>query len=89
MHQVLEHPCTAGRGGFPPPGGRGGRGGPRPPYTGYEQQGYGGYDEGYGGYDQGGYDQSAYGAYGGPAPVAAAAGMTMVPMMLPSGQVCR
>jgi len=59
---------------------------PRQQYSGYEQQGY---DQGYGGYDEGygGYDQGAYGVYGGPAPVAAAAGMTMVPMMLPSGQV--
>lgn len=68
----------------------------RPPaYSGYDQ-GYGGYDQGMGGYDQGGYDQayadpSGYGGYGGVAPVAAAAaspsGMTMVPMMLPTGQV--
>jgi hypothetical protein len=64
-------------------------------YSGYEQpgydQGYGGYDQGYGGYDQGGYDQNGYGAYGGSVPVpgaaASPAGMTMVPMMLPSGQV--
>ena len=63
--------------------------------------GYGGYDEwggGYGGYDEG-YGQDSYGGYGGGyedysgggyesyGGVAGAAGMAMVPMMLPNGQV--
>ena len=63
-------------------------------YSGYDQgyeQGYGMYDQGAGAYDQGYADSGlAYGGYGAVAPVAAAAaspaGMTMVPMMLPTGQ---
>lgn len=61
---------------------------------GYDQiydQGYGMYDQGPGTYAQSYADAStAYGGYAGMAPVAAAspaAGMTMVPMMLPTGQV--
>ena len=77
----------AGRGmgrGFAPRGGRGGRGG-------YDQYAYpqGQYNAGYGsggyGYDaSGGY---GYGDYSG-GYQQYGAGMQMVPMMLPSGQVC-
>lgn len=73
-----------GRGGFAPRGGRGGRGG-YDPYGAYPQQqygaGYGGGGYGYdanGGYGYGDYS-GGYQQYG--------AGMQMVPMMLPSGQV--
>ena len=56
-------------------------------YPSYDQ----GYDQGYGMYDQGmaGYDQG-FGGHGAvPTAMAGAspAGMTMVPMMLPTGQV--
>ena len=60
-------------------------------YSGYDQgydQGYGMYDQGMGGYDQG-YADPGYGGYGGAPPAIAGAnpaGMTMVPMMLPTGQ---
>lgn len=71
------------------------------PSPGYNQgygydQGYGGYEAGYGlGHEQGhvGYDQgyTGYDNYGGyvalQQPDPRQAGMTMVPMMLPSGQV--
>lgn len=73
-----------GRGGFAPRGGRGGRGG-YDSYGAYPQQqygaGYGGGGYGYdanGGYGYGDYS-GGYQQYG--------AGMQMVPMMLPSGQV--
>lgn len=73
-----------GRGGFVPRGERGGRGGydqygayPQPQYgAGYGSGGYG-YDAN-GGYGYGDYS-GGYQQYG--------AGMQMVPMMLPSGQV--
>ena len=71
------------------------------PFT--QQGGYGGYDEwgggGYGGYDEGygqdtymgygGYDDYSGGGYEGFGGAAGAAGMAMVPMMLPNGQVRR
>lgn len=77
----------AGRGmgrGFSSRGGRGGR-------AGYDQYAYpqGQYNTGYGG---GGYGYDASGGYGygdyGGGYQQYGAGMQMVPMMLPSGQVC-
>ena len=62
-------------------------------YGGYDEWGgaYGGYDEGYGqdaygGYG-GGYEDYSGGGYDGFGGVAGTAGMAMVPMMLPNGQV--
>ncbi len=75
---------VGGRGAYAARGGRGGRGG-------YDQYGYnqGQYGSGYsgGGY---GYDAAGgygYGDYSGYAGAQYGAGMQMVPMMLPSGQV--
>ncbi|KAL0028222.1 hypothetical protein WJX79_002460 [Trebouxia sp. C0005] len=75
---------VGGRGAYAPRGGRGGRGG-------YDQYGYnqGQFGSGYGG---GGYGYDAaggygYGDYSGYAGAQYGAGMQMVPMMLPSGQV--
>ncbi len=73
---------SGGRGGYPARGGRGGRGG-------HDQYAYGQgqYGSGYGGY---GYDAAGgygYGDYTGYAGAQYGAGMQMVPMMLPSGQV--
>lgn len=75
---------AGGRGAYAPRGGRGGRGG----YGQYDyNQGQYGSSYGGGGY---GYDASGgygYGDYSGYAGAQYGAGMQMVPMMLPSGQV--